>query len=82
MSKHLSAHHGKAHKGRATKTDFHGSPREDGEIHGGRVAGAGELGCGDPGKAAMRVKPRMSGLPFEGAKNYSPKGMRASEDEE
>lgn len=58
------------------KADFHGSKHETGEIHGGKVAGAGQLGCGDPGKMAMRVKPRMSGLPFEGGENsYKPKGM-------
>jgi len=59
-----------------------GSSRETGRIHGGEVKGAGELGCGDPGKAAMRVKPSMAGLPFEGGKNsYSPKGMKTYTEE-
>lgn len=67
-----------AHK----KANFHGSKHETGEIHGGKVAGAGELGGGDPGKAAMRVTPRMSGLPFEGGENsYKPKGMKRSDEE-
>lgn len=56
-------------------SNYSGSKHESGEIHGG-PKGAGELGCGDPGKAAMRVKPRMSGLPFEGGKNsFKPKSM-------
>lgn len=60
-----------------SKARSSGSKNETGEIHGGKVKGAGELGCGNPGKAAMRVKPRMAGLPFEGGKNsYSPKGMK------
>lgn len=59
------------------KASYHGSKHESGEIHGGKIKGAGELGCGDPGKAAMRVKPRMSGLPFEGGANsFKPKGMK------
>lgn len=61
-----------------SKANFHGSKKETGEIHGGKEKGAGQLGCGDPGKAAMRVKPRMSGLPFEGGENsYKPKGMKS-----
>lgn len=41
--------------------------------HGGKVSGAGELGgvYGGPGKAAMKTKPKMSGLPFEGGGNKS-----------
>jgi hypothetical protein len=40
-------------------------------VHGGKVAGAGELGrtMASPGTAAKKVKPKMSGLPFQGAKN-------------
>lgn len=58
------------------KSNYHGSKHESGEIHGG-PKGAGELGAGDPGKYAMKVKPRMSGLPFEGGANsYKPKGMK------
>jgi len=59
------------------RANDHGSEHESGRIHGGEMKGAGELGCGDPGKSAMRVKPRMSGLPFEGGENsYKPKGMK------
>jgi hypothetical protein len=59
------------------QANYHGSSKETGRIHGGEHAGAGELGCGDPGRAAMKVKPRMSGLPFEGGENsYKPKGMK------
>lgn len=46
---------------------YHGSPHETHKVHGGEVAGTKELGVGSmPGKAAMRVKPALAGLPFEG----------------
>lgn len=47
--------------------------------HGGKVKGAGELGgnYGSPGKAAMKVKTKMSGLPYDGvASGKRPKGMK------
>lgn len=61
-----------------SKANYHGSKKESGQIHGGKVSGAGELGAGNPGKAAMKVKPHMSGLPFEGGANsFKPKGMKS-----
>lgn len=60
-----------------SKANYHGSKKETGEIHGGKVAGAGELGAGNPGKAAMKVRPTNIGFSSEGGKNsYSPKGMK------
>lgn len=42
----------------------------------GPVAGAGMLTTGGPGKAAMRVKPRMAGAKFQGGANsYNPPKM-------
>lgn len=42
----------------------------------GPVAGAGMLTTGGPGKAAMRVSPRMAGAKFSGGANsYSPPKM-------
>lgn len=41
----------------------------------GPKSGAGELGAGNPGKSAMRVKPRMSAAFEGGANSYSPKKM-------
>jgi hypothetical protein len=40
--------------------------------HAGKFAGAGELGAkqmASPGKASMKTKTKMSGLPFEGSPN-------------
>lgn len=46
---------------------YHGSPKETHKTHGGEYAGTKELGVGEgPGKTAMRVKPHLAGLPFEG----------------
>ena len=52
------------------KSRIHGSPKETGQVHGGKVKGAGELGGnhGSPGKAAMRVTPKPAGGKFEGGK--------------
>lgn len=45
----------------------------------GPVPGAGMLNTGGPGKAAMRVKPRMAGANFQGGANsYSPPGMKTT----
>lgn len=42
----------------------------------GPVPGAGMLNTGGPGKAALRVKPRMAGANFQGGANsYSPPKM-------
>lgn len=44
--------------------------------HGGKVAGAGELGSGGPGKAAMHVKSSSSVKFDENASGKKPSGMR------
>ena len=50
------------------KSKMHGSPKETGQIHGGKVAGAGEVKSGAPGKAAMRTTPKPAGGKFEGGR--------------
>lgn len=49
------------------KKGYHGSPKETHKTHGGKVAGAYELGVGShPGPTATRVKPVMGKMQFEG----------------
>lgn len=52
------------------KSRIHGSPKETGQVHGGKVKGAGHLGGNHgPGKAATRVTPKPAGGKFEGGKS-------------
>lgn len=57
---------------------YHGSPKETHKVHGGKMAGTRELGIGaHPGKFAMKIKPGLAGLPFEGgSKGKIPKTGR------
>lgn len=68
-------HHGRSenHYGEKMK-GFHGSPLESHETHGGKVGVPRELTIASaPGKAAMKIKPEMSGSQFEGGEKTSGK---------
>lgn len=65
------------------KSSMHGSPKESGMIHGGKVAGAGELRVtSGPGKTAMAIKPYMAKSQTEGgSSSFKPKGMKTYREE-
>jgi len=66
------------------KHGYHGSPKETHKIHGGKAMVPKELTATSmPGKAAMRIKPQMSGSQFEGGEKTSgkAKGLRTYREE-
>lgn len=68
-------HHGKSeHTYSGEMKGFHGSPMESHESHGGKEGVPRELTVGSgPGRAAMGIKPSMSGSQFEGGEKTSGK---------
>lgn len=65
---------------RASKSS--GSPRHTERVGAGSGMSAGQVSCGGPGKAAMRVTPHMSAAQFQGGANsYSPGKMSTYREE-
>jgi hypothetical protein len=65
------------------KSNMHGSPKETGMIHGGKVAVPRELSVTSmPGKAAMGIKPEMAKSQTEGGgSSFKPKKMSVYREE-
>lgn len=65
------------------KSNMHGSPKESGMIHGGKVSGSKELRItSSPGMAAMKTKPSMAKSQTEGgSSSFKPKGMKTYREE-
>lgn len=65
------------------KSSMHGCPKETGMIHGGKVAGAGQLmATASPGLEATRMKPVMAKSQTEGgSSSFKPKGMKTYKEE-